>query len=422
LRSQVKSIPCQQRYHLCESETFPAGVETRQRVKAALEWIGNKKNEGQTYGTAGDSELLFAYPSVLRGNKVPLVKMFGAHPEANLNEERFENIAKGVIDLLKGREGKSANDDLEIFSLRKMDKARTKVVYYQNTTVAALETCSLNWIEGCRNIPPLSILNQSKVKGRNKDTSGAGFVEPSTVYPLKLYRFLNTAWARDRGKMRSSDKKVSIFKPTDGLRLLLDDPCSELAAFMLERFMQHAQAYFLALCRSAGKREPVELADKAYYPGVLGLLLFKLGKRKDEYMNESAFLLGRCLRVADELHRLYCEVVRKGQLPPELCGSSLLVGMMESPGMALSQLAMRSAPYAKWARGGSDKADKGGLVWYWLRQWEEINDQLHALEWPSRMTPDARAQVFLGFLSSFSKKEDLAGVEMVDDNKEGELK
>jgi hypothetical protein len=38
------------------------------------------------------------------------------------------------------------------------------------------------------------------------------------------------------------------------------------------------------------------------------------------------------------------------------------------------------------------------------------------------MTPDARAQVFLGFLSSFSKKEDLAGVEMVDDNKEGELK
>ncbi len=94
-------------------------------------------------------------------------------------------------------------------------------------------------------------------------------------------------------------------------------------------------------------------------------------------MKESAFLLGRCLRVTDEIHRLYCEVVRKKELPPELCGSSLLIGMMESPGTTLSQLAMRSAPYIKWAKGGSDKGGKGGLVWFWLRQWEDIADQLH---------------------------------------------
>lgn len=133
-------------------------------------------------------------------------------------------------------------------------------------------------------------------------------------------------------------------------------------------------------------------------------------------MKESAFLLGRCLRVTDEIHRLYCEVVRKKELPPELCGSSLLVSMMESPVTTLSQLAMRSAPYVKWACAyHDDKAVKKTidgaeikiivLVKSWWKRWSEIADQLHLLEWPKRLTPEERAQVFLGYLASFPKNE-----------------
>jgi hypothetical protein len=129
--------------------------------------------------------------------------------------------------------------------------------------------------------------------------------------------------------------------------------------------------------------------------------------------------LGRCLRVADELHRLYCEVVRKNALPPELCGSSLLVGMMESPGMALNQLAMRSAPYVKWAR-AFHNSDKAGLVHYWLRQWGEIADRLTEAGWSKRLGPDERAQVFLGYLSSSPKKEDSDCVETNGASQKGE--
>ena len=121
-------------------------------------------------------------------------------------------------------------------------------------------------------------------------------------------------------------------------------------------------------------------------------------------MKESAFLLGRCLRITDEIHRLYCEIVRKKELPPQLCGSSLLVGMMESPSTTLSQLAMRSAPYVKWAKVCRDD-EKGSLVHYWLKQWSTIADQLHTMEWPKRLTPEERAQIFLGYLASFSKSE-----------------
>lgn len=419
LRSLVKTIPAQQRYDCCESVTFPTGLETRKRAKAALEWLAPRTGErdGETYGIAGDKEMLFAYPRVLPRSKIPLAKMVGAQPDANLKGAKFERLAKSVIEQLRGLGHSAAEAELELFSLRKMDKARTKVVYCRNATVASLEAASFAWHEGCQNIPALSLRDWSENKDEKTGKSHPVPVESATVFPVKLQRFLNSVWKRD-GDMAG---KVRIFEPADGLRLLLEDPCDALSKHMMERFMQHAQGYFLTLCRSVGNHEIAKLPDKIYYPGILGLLLFKSGKRKDEYMNESAFLLGRCLRVADELHRLYCEVVRKNALPPELCGSSLLVGTMESPGMALSQLAMRSAPYVKWARGGSDKGEKGGLVWYWLKHWEVIADQLHIQEWPKRLTSEERAQVFLGYLSSFPKKENSDGVKATDASDKGEI-
>lgn len=136
-------------------------------------------------------------------------------------------------------------------------------------------------------------------------------------------------------------------------------------------------------------------------------------------MKESAFLLGRCLRIADEIHRLYCEVERKKKdgtpdVPPELCGGSLLVSMMESPVMAFNQLAMRSKPYINWAKGGRNKGDKSGWVKYCLKQWSTIADQLHLLEWPKRLTPEERAQLFLGYLASFPKTEKITIIDQTD--------
>lgn len=408
LRSQVKAIPAQKRYNCCESITFPTGLESRKRTKRALEWLSHPERNGYTFGVAGEKELLFAYPLVLPKEGIPLAKLFGAQRDDSYQkEDKFERLAKSVIELLKGQ-GKAASDTLlEIFSLRKMDKARTKVVYYRNTTAECMEMASAAWHEGCQNIPKLDVRDWSENKNEKTGKSYPIIIKGLTVFPVKLHGYLNTVWKRDGKQKHKAEQavKVRIFQPTDGLRLLLDSQGNALSAHMMERFIQHARGYFLALCRSTGKHEIASLPEKKIYPGILGLLLCKLGKNKEDFMKESPFLLGRCLRISDEIHRLYCEVVRKKDLPPELCGSSMLVGMMESPVTTLSQLAMRSAPYIKWARGGSEKGDKGGLVWYWLKQWEEIADQLHMLNWPKRLIPEDRAQVFLGYLASFPKSE-----------------
>jgi len=420
LRSQVATIPAQQRYGFCESKTFPVGEEMRKAAKSALEWLSSQKDgrDGETYGQAGECELLFAYPRVLPKDRIPLAKLFGAQPDENLKADKFERLSASVIDQLRGSGRSVADAELEIFSLRKMDKARTKVVYYRNATVASLERASAAWHEGCQNIPSLDVRDWSEKKDGKTGKSHPVSVECETVFPVKLHRSLNTVWKRD-GEQAG---KVKIFEPADGLRLLLEEPCDALASHMMERFVQHAQGYFISLCRTqcridkkTGFLEISKLPDKIYYPGILGLLLFKSGKRKDEYMSESAVQLGRCLRVADEVHRLYCEVVRKKELPSELCGSSLLVSMMESPGMTLNQLAMRSAPYVKWARSFHD-AEKGGLVHYWMRQWSDIANPLLEKGWPKCLTPDERAQVFLGYLSSFPKSEKVNSNNQIDSN------
>ncbi|MCL2791106.1 MAG: hypothetical protein FWD79_10740 [Desulfobulbus sp.] len=405
LRSQVKVVPAQSRYGFCEAQTFHVGAESRKRTKRALEWLKAPERDGETYGIAGDKELLFAYPSVLPNKKISLTKMFGAQQDDSYQkEDSFKRLAASVIEQLKGLGTENAKAELEIFSLRKMDKARTKVVYYRNVTVASLEQASTAWHRGCQNIPLLA------VRDKNEKTGKSYPVEEQTVFPVKLYRYLNATWKHNGQRADTGKSKVKIFTPTDGLRLLLDRPNNALAAHMLSHFMQHAQGYFLTLCRGTGKNESTSLPDKEYYPGILGLLLFNLGNKKEDFMKESAFLLGRCLRIADEIHRLYCEVERKKKdgkpdIPPELCGSSLLVGMTEFPTMALDQLRIRSMPYIKWAQGGRDKEDKGGLVHYWMKHWSAIADQLHVLEWPKRLTPEERAQVFLGYLASFPKSE-----------------
>jgi hypothetical protein len=91
----------------------------------------------------------------------------------------------------------------------------------------------------------------------------------------------------------------------------------------------------------------------------------------------------------------------------------MLVGMMESPATSLSQLAMRSAPYVKWARAYHGE-NKPKLVYYWMGQWSEVADQLHQLEWPRRLTPEARAQLFLGYLASFPKSDKSANTDQVN--------
>lgn len=128
-------------------------------------------------------------------------------------------------------------------------------------------------------------------------------------------------------------------------------------------------------------------------------------------MENLPYLYGQLLKAADELHELYCDVVRDGQKPQELVGSSMFRSVSESPLRMLPVLSQRIMPYYAWAKVYRRKSDnenrKHAARAGWLyRVCEQITTRLwNSQAVPSRFNDEEKAQLFIGYLASFSEKE-----------------
>ena len=115
-------------------------------------------------------------------------------------------------------------------------------------------------------------------------------------------------------------------------------------------------------------------------------------------MKTPAFLVGRMLSLADQLHLQYCQQVRKGEIPPQLVGNSLMPTALNTPVQALSILADRIRPYWAWAQ-TVNKGEKVGLAKYLLAQLSGVSTQLAECDLPTRTNDADRAVMLLGYLS-----------------------
>ena len=122
-------------------------------------------------------------------------------------------------------------------------------------------------------------------------------------------------------------------------------------------------------------------------------------------MGSPAFLVGRFLSLADQLHLKYCEHVRKKSIPPQLVGNALMPTALEEPVKALSMLSQRILPYQAWANTLKEGADVG-LVKYFLGQLGEVSDQLKGLGIPAQCADADKAQMLLGYLARPEKTND----------------
>lgn len=120
---------------------------------------------------------------------------------------------------------------------------------------------------------------------------------------------------------------------------------------------------------------------------------------------------GQLLKVSDELHAMYCRVVRRGDFPPQLAGSSVYQAAAEMPLRTMSVLAQRMQPYIAWAKSyhTGDDSKKGNEAWRakWLLQmYEEIAGKLKAV-WTAdmRFNDEEKAQLFIGYLAAYPKRE-----------------
>ena len=129
-------------------------------------------------------------------------------------------------------------------------------------------------------------------------------------------------------------------------------------------------------------------------------------------MKNFPYLYGQLLRVSDELHALYCNAVRGGNLPTNLAGGSLYQSATEAPIRTLNLLGQRMNPYIIWAKSYRTKGIETENIESWRAGWllslyEKIATQLFEV-WSAetRFSDVEKAQLFIGYLAAFPKKEE----------------
>ena len=391
LRTMFKEHKCQYRYGRIENATYPIAPATRQRLKDALEWVSAEERRNITWTKLDTGEILFAYPESKPSLPAGLAAVF--QRSAGSEESSFEGAAKRFLSSL--RKGKDPGTDsranrIQIFILRKLDKGRTKIVYTYNTTPEELERRGEIWWTACRNLPELPQIFESE---NSRD-----------LFPLEAANLLNSAWKQD-GTLAS--KKFKPLSGYHGLELFFDD--GSMARNDLSALLRNLEPAAVKLGRCAYHLDAISKAQEKFQKSflLLGLLLDRLGSRKEQYMQKFPYLYGQLLKVSDEIHILYCRVEREGSIPPQLVGGSFYSAAAELPLQTLAQLGQRMIPYISWAKAyrNKNRSDKGKESWragWYLRLYERLASQIaEQAELKTKFTEAERAQMFIGYLAQF---------------------
>lgn len=399
IRSMNKDVPCQHRYGRSGSYTFPVSVEVRQRLAGALTYISKNENCGATWLTISyvdkkPQDVLFAYPDELKKLPKNFASMFQRGENSSI---AFISQAKLFLSQLKTPCDSGTNthsNGIRIFVLHRINvnnnSGRVKVVYTRQTDPYELEKQSEAWTAGCLNLPVFA------------------FGQPNVLFPLDTADILNRFWNQKGESITDKFKPVPKYH---GMELLMDSQFSVAADLHCLAEEAMTMGVFLGNTLANGSLyHPIwdKIKDML---ALMGLLLYRDSIGKDAYMKSLPYLYGQLLKVSDELHALYCKVMRKGDLPTQLAGGGLYQAAAEAPIRTLNLLGQRMNPYISWAKvyrkknisGKEEEIRKAGEL---ILLYENIATELFsAWSTQTRFNDEEKALLFLGYLANFPKRE-----------------
>lgn len=417
LRSMSGESKCQTRYGHIDAESFPVGAQVRKAAKAALSWISSPEREGKTWAIAGANELVFAYPKNMPPSPPLLARLFGnGRSSAEMDktrESRFEQYAAEALSGMKTLAANAeSNVEIEVFAIKKADKARRKIVFYRNYTLAKLEVAVSSWLAGADNIPPILLRKwPTKDKGEKaaKGTKPV-FCEFRAPLPIAATGLVYTMWSQDGNEKFEPKFRSSFlyedFPVFDGLELFLGE---SVATGLTERMLSLLMQGMGTLCVAAGnltrKREVLTNARAVAHLEtalpLFGILLHKLNRTKETYMENVPYLIGKFLNLADGLHAVWCRNVRDGQLPPQLLGSSLFASFQLNPVQGFANAGMRIKPYIDWAK--TNQTGDIALSRWFVGEFGRVTAAIEKAGIPTRLSDADKAEMLLGYLSSSGK-------------------
>ena len=418
LRSMSGESKCQARYGRVDAESFPVGDKTRTAMKSALAWISSPEREGKTWAIAGANELVFAYPKNMPPAPPLLARLFGngrSSSESDKSREaRFEAYAEEALRGMKTlATNAESNSEIEVFAIKKADTARRKIVFYRNYSLAKLEAAVSAWLAGADNIPPILLWKWPPKEKGEKAPKGTKPVscEFRAPLPLAATGLVYAMWSQDGNeKFEPKHRSASLydgFPVFDGLELFLGESVATgLAERMLSLLLQGSGCLCAASGNLARKHEVLSNARAVAHLEtslpLFGILLHKLNRTKENYMENAPYLIGRFLNLADGLHAVWCRNVKdKDPLPPQLLGSSLFASFQLNPVQGFANAGMRMKPYIDWAK--TNQTGDVALSRWFVGEFGRVTAAIEKAGIPVRLSDADKAEMLLGYLSSAGK-------------------
>jgi hypothetical protein len=454
LRSLSDNSPCQERYGLIKSGSFPVGYASRKQMKLALETLSQKDWRGKTWDVMAYKKsdkkskqkevviILFAYPDQMPDQVHFASVLTWEDDTATFEDRTFAGYAQQVIDILKKGTAKTLDAiEINVFALEKIDKERRKVAYYTRFTAKHFYEAALDWEKGCANIPEITI------KGWGNKQGEIIMRRPHGIFPKTVVTAGNRVWQTG---IQSKPKKVGGNNKTAGanaikhnsvldrvystdskslyimagLDLLIKDLDSSALSYMLKTVLNNGDTLLKAVGQAKATGQIVTgTADALTIPAILGLLMYKLGYKKEDYMKDTPYLIGSLLALADRLHYEYCKNVRTSEedrqkkivnTPPQLLGNAMLTIATQAPQRVVGLLGERMKPYLGWAETayGDDCRYARSLLFHFRDVSEKI---IQAGYIPQRLNDLQKSSLYLGYLANIrAKKAEPTNAEKVD--------
>lgn len=432
LMAMNKDAPCHLRYGRIGPSIFPIGKRTAKEINDALLWITARDRQGKTWRpvprqnkpAAGlpRNDLLLAYVEGRPDLPAALADFFSGANDAG-SEEEFEATAESVVHAIDADGAITPDSVIHTLVLRSIDRGRVQIELSRQYRVEQLCRGLREWRYAAANAPEFYVL-VPREKGQP-----AVPCRPWCPSPAQIVRASKAVWIR--GGTEEQVVAGCTLSTVHDMFLAEGHELRLAATSLLTRLIRQTEPLLVRCAEQLARHGPTindmpvpSRRAAVLAATILAMCLFKLDRRKEDYMEASAFLLGRFLALADTLHEQYCRVVRKGDVPPQLLGYQHFAMAADNAQSALAVLHSRLGVYYQWARTTTPEAEKPEItksvrIAQWARgRMGEVAAQLtgHIPDGP--LNDLDRAEMLLGYLARIGKGASAADDQQTDTGSE----
>ncbi|MCL5236579.1 MAG: type I-C CRISPR-associated protein Cas8c/Csd1 [Nitrospirae bacterium] len=414
LFSMNDDAPCHYRYKKISSSIFPVSSSEVEAMDGALQWCVAEDRKCKTWqgvpNVKRKQDLLITYLEEKPENEIALASIFAA-PDVEENitaESAYENKTKTVCNALRGVPGLNDNSQVNVIVISKVDEGRAQVVLSTAYSIKNIIHSVEEWRTAAKNLPIFSLWLPGK-KGEK-----ALQVEPSCPSPVDVMKCLQNQWIKNGLDKRDAPGLYlrHVYDLYLGDAFIAKQTANNFLSLTLQRLGELFVGYGSADHADAIKEYSSD-ARKTVLHGIaiLAIALYKLGIKKEDYMKNAAFNVGRMLALADKLHYAYCWKVRKKDVPPQLIGNAIMRTALDNPLKGLSLLSERLPIYQAWATSAQDDGTDESvtkqvrLAKWVLGQMGQVSAAMGNATIPTYADDAVKAQILLGYLAHV-KSED----------------